>query len=100
MAELYSIYYTIRLYAFRAYIWTLCRCGLTLFPLSVNRWGIDFWYIGDTITWTWPWRRQGRPKWVSSLFSGNGDFGDARFNTLNDIRQAWKDFEKAMGLHL
>lgn len=63
--------------------------GLDLFPITINRAGIDWWYKGDTVIWTWPWRRNDKPKWVSLGFSGNGDFGDARFVCLADVDLAW-----------
>lgn len=59
--------------------------------IRVDRVGIDFPYTGDTVIWTWPWRRKGLPKYISVGFSGTGDFGDARFHTLAEIRKAWDD---------
>lgn len=55
---------------------------------TVDLLGIEFGYKGDSIIWVWPWRRGGRPKFISFLLSGNGDFGDARFHTLKEIGAA------------
>lgn len=64
-----------------------------------HRWGIDFPYKGDEVMWTWPWRRNGQPKYISLAFSGTGEFGDARFNTLQEIDAAWGAFENSFDHH-
>jgi hypothetical protein len=55
----------------------------------LNRFGVEFPWNGDIVIWLWWWRRDGLPKYISVGFSGNGDFGDARFHTLAEIDAAW-----------
>lgn len=62
-----------------------------VFSVSFDRIGVEFCYYGDTLLWVWPWRRCGLPKYISVGFSGTGEFGDARFHTLAEIRKAWDD---------
>lgn len=57
--------------------------------VSFDRIGVEFPRNGDTVIWLWWWRRNGLPKYISVGFSGNGDFGDARFHTLAEIDKAW-----------
>ena len=57
--------------------------------VSFDRLGVEFPWNGDTVIWLWWCRRNGLPKYISVGFSGNGDFGDARFNTLSEIDKAW-----------
>jgi len=60
---------------------------------EIDRFGIEFPYKGDHIIWSWWWRRHGKPKYISIGFSGNGDFGDARFSSLKEIDKMWDEFE-------
>jgi hypothetical protein len=62
-----------------------------------DRVGVEFWYKGDTVIWTWPWRRKGLAPFISLSFSGNGDFGDARYWTLKELDDAWEDCLSAFG---
>jgi hypothetical protein len=71
------------------------RPGISWIFSDVDKHGVEFPYRGDHIIWLWPWRRQGKPKYVSVGFSGNGDFGDASFFTLKEIDKRWDDFETA-----
>jgi hypothetical protein len=57
--------------------------------VSFDRLGVEFPWKGDTVIWLWWWKRNGLPKYISGGFSGNGDFGDARFRTLAEIDKAW-----------
>lgn len=57
--------------------------------------GVEFHYCGDCVIWIWPWKRKGKPKYLSILASGTGEWGDARFESLRDIRNFWHDFQKA-----
>ena len=57
--------------------------------VSIDKLGVEFPWNGDTIIWLWWWKRNGMPKYISVGFSGNGDFGDARFHTLAEIDAAW-----------
>lgn len=66
-------------------------------PYEADRAGIWFPYRGDTVIWIWPWRRgklKGRP-WISLGFTGNGEFGDARFASLAEIERQWEDYSKS-----
>lgn len=69
----------------------LKRLVMLVRSIRVDRVGIDFAHAGDTVIWTWPWRRNGLPKYISVGFSGTGEFGDARFHTLAELRKAWDD---------
>jgi len=67
--------------------------------ITVDRAGIWFPYRGDEVLWTWPWRRReregdnrGRAPFISVGFSGNGDFGDARFWTLKEMDKEWDGY--------
>lgn len=68
------------------WLWRLVRLCL---HVSVDRIGIEFTRNGDTVIWLWWWRRNGLPKYISVGFTGNGNLGDARFNTLAEIDKAW-----------
>jgi hypothetical protein len=52
--------------------------------------GIPFRYNGDYIILRYPWQKGKR--WISILASGNGEFGDACFNSLKDIDDFWRSF--------
>lgn len=54
-----------------------------------DEFGVEFKHNGDCVIWVWPWRRHGRPKYISIGLSGNGDFGDAHFNSLAELDKAW-----------
>lgn len=56
---------------------------------SVDRLGVEFPYNGDVVIWLWPWRRDGKPKFISVCASGTGEWGDVRFNTLAEIDAFW-----------
>lgn len=59
--------------------------------IRIDRVGIDFPHAGDIVIWTWPWCRKGLPKFISVGLSGTGEFGDARFHTLAELRKAWDE---------
>lgn len=61
---------------------------------SVDRFGITFFYKGDDVLWTWPWRGEvsRRLPFISIGFSGTGEFGDARFKSLAELDAAWAVF--------
>lgn len=58
--------------------------------ISFDSLGIEFPWKGDTIIWVYPWRRKGKPKYISILLSGNGEFGDVRLNSLKEIDKIWE----------
>jgi len=62
------------------------------YNLFFDRLGIEFPYYGDSVLWLYPWTRKGGAKYVSIQFSGTGDFGDARFHTLKEIKAAWDNY--------
>lgn len=64
--------------------------------IAIDRFGVEFSRSRDTIIWLWPWRRNGLPKFISVGLSGTGEFGDARFPTLESIDEAWVHLENAM----
>lgn len=70
--------------------------------ITIDRGGIWFPYKGDEVLWTWPWSRRerkgdnrGKAPFISIGFSGNGEFGDARFWTLKELDQSWEEYENA-----
>ncbi len=67
--------------------------------ISFDRLGVEFPWKGDTVIWLWWWRRNGLPKYISVGFSGNGDFGDARFHTLAEIDAAWESLGDIHNMH-
>jgi len=76
---------------------------LALFT-TVDRAGIWFPYKGDEVLWTWPWRRDRGDGWkggpfISVGFSGTGEFGDARFNSLKELDEMWDDYFNAEKRH-
>lgn len=56
---------------------------------SADSLGIEFWYKGDIVIWTWPWRRYNRGPFISLGFSGTGEWGDARYWTLDELDREW-----------
>lgn len=58
-----------------------------------HKYGVEFPWRGDWVIWTWPWNnrneRSVRGKFISVGFSGTGEFGDARFKSLESIDDAW-----------
>jgi len=54
--------------------------------------GVWFSYKGDEVLWTWPWTRAGKAPFISLGFSGNGDFGDARYWTLAELDKDWDGY--------
>jgi hypothetical protein len=68
-----------------------------IYPRAVDCLGLTFAYKGDEIIWLWPWKRGDKPHlpWVSLSFTGNGDFGDARFPSLKAIDKAWHEYAEA-----
>lgn len=68
--------------------------GIKFLPLKIDKFGIDLWYKGDTLIWIFPWKRKNKElKWISLTFSGNGDFGDAKFKSLKELNNYWDEFE-------
>jgi hypothetical protein len=55
--------------------------------MGFDKIGFDFYYKGDTVIWSWK-----KKKWISCGFSGNGQFGDACFNTLKDLDNEWNKY--------
>lgn len=62
-------------------------------PPFIDRWGIEFSHGVDRVLWLWPWRRQGGPAFISIYLSGTGEFGDARFASLRELRDAWVELD-------
>ena len=62
--------------------------------VAIDHSGITFPYQGDEIIWIWPWKRMGGEKYISVLFSGTGQFGDCKFTSLQDIKEAWNKSSK------
>ncbi len=61
---------------------------------SIDKYGISFPRNGgDQIIWLFPWRRQGRGRFISVLASGTGEFGDCHFHSLKELDEYWKDYE-------
>jgi hypothetical protein len=59
---------------------------------SVTRLGVEFPHNGDAVIWLWPWQRDGKPKFISLGFTGTGEWGDARYNTLAESDRAWAGY--------
>ena len=98
MTKIFSFYYNFKR---KLYLFLLFKCKFCVFPLSlllcsIEKCGIIFYYYGDEITWLWPWRRKDNNKYISVLFSGTGEFGDAKFISLKEIFEEWKKYEKLM----
>ena len=55
--------------------------------------GIWFWRKGDELMYVYPWVKPHGGKFISMLFSGNGDFGDAVFNSLKELDRSWDDWQ-------
>jgi hypothetical protein len=55
--------------------------------------GIWFGREWDEILYVWPWKRNGKGKFVSLLASGTGEFGDASFSSLKELDQFWESLE-------
>lgn len=60
---------------------------IPILPMGFDKIGFDFYYKGDTVIWSWK-----KKKWISCGFSGNGQFGDACFNTLKDLDNEWNKY--------
>ena len=66
---------------------------IKLVPLRIDKFGIDFWYKGDTVIWILPWKRKNRKeRWISMGFSGTGEFGSAYFSSLAEMDKLWNEF--------
>jgi hypothetical protein len=61
---------------------------IPLLPLGFDKIGFDFYYKGDTLIWSWKQKR-----WISVLYSGTGEFGDACFDTLKDYDNFGKELD-------
>lgn len=62
--------------------------------LNYKEWdiGIPFKYHGDLVWWRWPWKRKlDKRPWLSLLASGNGEFGDAAFESIKAMDKFWDD---------
>jgi hypothetical protein len=57
--------------------------------------GIWFRYDGDEVCRLW--KKRDKFRYISTLASGTGEWGDAMFEKLSDIDQYWRDFEEACG---
>ena len=63
---------------------------------TIDKYGIWFPYKGDEVMWKWPWRRKHDPRpFVSLVFSGNGEFGDAAFWSLREIDDMNQMYDEA-----
>lgn len=58
----------------------------------ITKLGIEFTHNGDDIIWLWPWKRTDDRKYISLGFTGTGQFGDAKFKTLEEIDAQWEDY--------
>lgn len=90
-----------KLYNFRAQILQfllfklrMCYPPWCFLLSSFDKFGIEFPWKGDTIIWNWPWRNKNeKRRFISIGFSGTGEFGDARYNSLAEIDKDWQKFE-------
>lgn len=60
--------------------------------IRLSRLGLEFPHRGDSVIWLWPWQRAGKGKFISLGFTGNGEWGDARFGSLAELDRAWEDY--------
>ena len=62
--------------------------------LKIVKHGIWFWRKGDEVLYLWPWARKnhGKGKFVSLLFSGTGEWGDATFSSLKELDSQWEEY--------
>lgn len=59
---------------------------IKLVPLGIHKYGISFYYKGDTVIWKYPWKRKSKKEvWISEMFSGTGKFGDVIFPSLKSM---------------
>lgn len=70
------------------------KYAFSLRTTLVTRLGVEFFHEGDWVIWLWPWRRgkvKGRP-FISTGFTGTGEYGDARYASLAAIDAAWVEY--------
>lgn len=87
-------------YRTRFYRWLIEKSHHHFYPYAwmvtiFDRFGIEFIWKGDTVIWSWPWRKRrdrARGAFISLGFSGTGEFGDARFKTLKELDDEWSKF--------
>ena len=66
---------------------------IKIIAIEIDKIGVWFPYKGDTIVWNWPWRhRKIKERFISVSFSGTGEFGDARFYSLEEIDKEWNKY--------
>lgn len=70
---------------------------------SVDGLGIWFPYNGDEVLWLWPWERQeregdnrGKAPFISLGFTGTGEWGDAKYWTLQELDRHWDEYFEAL----
>lgn len=66
--------------------------------LKIVKHGLWFYYKGDEVLYLWPWRRGETPnlKFISMLFSGNGELWDAKFSSLKEIDKTWEEYVNSL----
>jgi hypothetical protein len=62
--------------------------------LKIVKHGIWFWRKGDEVMYLYPWARKNHSgrKFISLLFSGNGDLGDAAYFSLKELDKQWEEY--------
>ena len=67
--------------------------GIKLLPLSIQEYGVWFFYKEDEVCYKYSWKRKNKnDKWISLEFSGTGEFGDMIYPTLKSMDKAWKEY--------
>jgi len=84
-------YFTIHILRAKFTFWIYSKLEFK-YNLYFSKVGIEFPYYCGSVIWLYPWRRKGGAKYISIDFSGDGSFGDARFNSLKEIKLAWDNF--------
>ena len=88
--------FRVNLYRKLMFDWRLANSPVRWLFASVDKFGVEFFYKGDSVIYLWYWRRKDkRLKFISINFSGTGEFGDSLFASLKDLDEAWKDYEAA-----
>jgi len=79
------------------------HCLIRAVFCSIDDSGIWFPYKGDEVLWVWPWKRKNRPEddrgkapFISLNFSGTGEWGDARYWTLEELDKHWQEYQDIM----
>lgn len=77
--------------------WGWCDDWRQYLLISLTRSGIEWNHKGDDVIWLWPWRRgkiKGKP-FVSTIWSGTAEWGDARYVSLAAMDKEWELCNKA-----